>query len=180
MENILYCDLICKYFDQIFTFNILLCGTILLFLHSFLIHLHLYFNNELSKYYLKIKNDELFFSEFITNNFIIAIIEQSIFVVYLSEYLSISEISNNFIRIFISIIYSIIHTILFNSFYKYQTILLQLVNSFCMMMIYLRTEILLALMLNIYYNFLWVIISCVVYKFLFFNKFDNNLVDRDK
>jgi len=180
MENILYYDLICKYFDQIFAGNILLCGTILLFLHSFLHHLYLYFNNELFKYYLKIKNDDLFFSEFIANNLIIAIIEQSLFVVYLSEYLSISEISNNLIRIFISILYCIIHTILFNSFYKYQTILLQLINSFCMMMIYLRTEILLALILNIYYNLLWVIISCIVYKFLLINKFYDNLLDRDK
>lgn len=157
--------LLTRSFDQLIGNNDLLHVTILIIFHSLIIHAYLIYTNKLRGYYSKIKNEKIFINLFFDNT-MIAIIEQACYVVYVPDVLKLLKMTRHFTRVLISLVYCISHTITFNLFYETLTIVFQLVNSFLIMMIYLKNDILFSLLLNVYCNTVWIIINYLVYKFL--------------
>ena len=129
-------------------------------LHVGLITIYLMISDKLEKYYLQDIDKTII--KILKNNFIIILINQAIFMIYLRyiayEY---TNINLNTLRVIISLLYSITQTIFFSILNDYVVILLNLIFSFIIFMMYFNFDEITALFVNIFINSIYISYSLI-------------------
>ena len=147
-------------------FNYINISFIVVITHTIILFSYLYVNGKLIKHLCKFKNNLDFLFGCI-DNITIALIEQTCFPLYMNVILFKIIGDKEIARFFTCLLFTISHVLNFNLFYEIPTITLQLSTSFLMSLIYTKIDIIDSYFLNIFVNIFNVIITYLIWKFIF-------------